>query len=214
MKPTAAALARSTRRYVRETRNFVDELSCYPRPRRFLEWSGLMILSKSIVVGESICVLVARGHDEEAFGLSRTLVDLFLTIRYITNKDSERRARRFYKFFAKEHANWDRVVVKYYQNTAFRQLPIHRRLMRWSYSYRSPHAWTGKGGQARTMAFERRKRGFSLEPEIAEFDYEGIYRWTSHYVHPTIVALGSHLITPGARFESTREKGGVSTTRR
>ncbi len=64
--------------------------------------------------------------------------------------------------------------------------------------YASPHKWSG-----------RNVKDMALEPDTVEIDpatgkhtvhdfaYRVIYRWTSHYVHPTIVALEKHLVQAG-----------------
>jgi len=36
------------------------------------------------------------------------------------------------------------------------------------------------------------------KPVVHEFAYKAIYRWTSHYVHPTIAALENHIVQAGA----------------
>ena len=60
--------------------------------------------------------------------------------------------------------------------------------------YRNPHKWTGLGDQIKQMTLEEdtHEHDGSGNPLRCEFDYEVVYKWTSHYVHPTVVALDAH----------------------
>jgi hypothetical protein len=69
------------------------------------DWVLLALVSKSIWVAKAVCNLVQGGYPEEAFGLTRTLTDIFFTVRYICNKDSDRRARQYANYFAKRAGN-------------------------------------------------------------------------------------------------------------
>jgi hypothetical protein len=47
-------------------------------------------------------------------------------------------------------------------------------------------------------------------PLTYEFLYEAVYRWTSHFVHPTVVALDSHLVQAGRDPFSVHARGLIS----
>jgi hypothetical protein len=62
--------------------------------------------------------------------------------------------------------------------------------------YPHPYNWTGLGDQTRKMAMEpdtydKDQHG---NPYTAEFAYEVVYKWTSHYVHPSVLVLDTHLV--------------------
>lgn len=63
---------------------------------------SLALYSKCITVAEAIIALLDAGFSNEAFGMTRTLVDIFTTLHYIANKDTDERAKRYYRFFAKD----------------------------------------------------------------------------------------------------------------
>ena len=86
---------RAVKRALRTIRSFADEKSYYPRAHLFADKVALGLLSKGITVAESVLLLVESGFPEEAFGLSRTLLEVALNLRFIANRDSERRAKRF-----------------------------------------------------------------------------------------------------------------------
>ena len=73
-------------RYVRGGRAMLDNKGYYPRNTVHADLVFLALLSKSIRVAEMICALVKCGFDEEAFGTTRTLLDLLITIRFIANR--------------------------------------------------------------------------------------------------------------------------------
>jgi hypothetical protein len=156
----------------------------------------LALLSKSIVTAKAACVLVKEGYYEEAFAVTRTMADLYFTVRYITNKDPLDRAEKFANFFAKNYQDWIKIVTKYYPHKLPEPSPKHDELMKLADSYPNPHKWTGMGDQTRQMAAEASTHEGTADgkPVTAGFDYEVIYKWASHFVHPTVVALETHAV--------------------
>jgi len=75
--------------------------------------------------------------------------------------------------------------------------------------FKDPHKWTGLGDQTRRMAMEEDVYGTRQtgRPATAEFDYKVIYRWTSHYVHATVVSLRSHAVERREAFVVHSTKG-------
>jgi hypothetical protein len=189
-------------RQIERLEEYVDGLEMIPATRYLRSAVLLAILSKALTVGRAVCNLVAAGFPAEAFGLTRTLVEIFLTVRYISNKDTEERARTYAEYFTKVHAEWGDLNTKYYPDRKLKPPGFHEEAMRVAEKFKSKHAWTGVGGQTRMMAFEEDtveldEKG---EPFRAEFDYEVIYFWTSHFVHGTVIALDGHAMPPGTIF--------------
>jgi hypothetical protein len=100
---------------------------------------ALALYSKCITVGEAALVLIDAGFSDEAFAMTRTLVDVFITLRYITNKDTDERAKRYAKFTAKESEQWEKVAflaakssptIKRKDATASGLFPISTQLVR------------------------------------------------------------------------------------
>jgi Family of unknown function (DUF5677) len=190
----------------------INEGQSYPRSNVYLDIVLLSLLSKSVTVARAVCMLVAAEFFDEAFGLGRTLLDIYFTVRYIANKDSLERAQRYAEFFARDYVDWLRLIDKYYPGK-LGALPEHdEEMLRVAAEFPSPHRWTGLGDQTRQMAFEESvvETAELGRPVTASFDYEVVYKWTSHYVHPTVVALESH--TTGAR-EAFRVHAGSGSQR-
>jgi hypothetical protein len=61
----------------------------YPRGYVFLDRVVLAHVSKALNVAQGINALIDAAFPEEAFGLSRTMVEIALNLRFITNRNSE-----------------------------------------------------------------------------------------------------------------------------
>lgn len=156
---------------------YIDGLEMIPSTR-FLRTAVLLaILSKALTVARAICTLVEAGFPAEAFGLSRTLVEIFLTVRYISNKDTEARAKTYAEYFSKVHAEWGELNTKYYPERELKFPAFHEEAIKVAEQFKSKHAWTGVGGQTRMMAFEEDAVELDEKghPFKSEFDYEVIY---------------------------------------
>lgn len=197
-------------RFIETIADLVNETGFYPRCNVYLDAVLLALLSKSLAVGSAVRVLVEAGFPEEAFGLSRTLIDLYLTTRYITNRDASGRADKFAGFSAKEKQGWDRISQKYYGRPATTDARRRSEILNEARQYPHPHWWTGRGDHTKQMALEDDTYEIdaaSGKPLTAEFDYEVVYKWTSYYVHPTASSLDSHAVQRGQRFSIHARKG-------
>ena len=83
---------RTLKRTVKKIRKLLDNKQYYPRANVMLDRVVLALVSKSVNVAQGVVSLIDAGLPEEAFGLSRTLVEVALSLRFVTNRDSERRA--------------------------------------------------------------------------------------------------------------------------
>jgi hypothetical protein len=50
--------------------------------------------------------------------MTRTLVDIFITLHYIANKDTDSRAQLYYQYFAKDIEGWSEVIKKFWLGMA------------------------------------------------------------------------------------------------
>jgi hypothetical protein len=157
---------------------------------------ALGLYSKCLTVAEAIITLLDSGFYDEAFGMTRTLVDIFITLHYIANKDTDDRAKMYYEFSAKDVEVWNEKVIPLYWPTLAQTLSDRTTAI--AATYPSPHYWSGK--TTKDLALEPDTVEFDPDtgqPLVHDFAYRVIYRWTSHYVHPSIVALTNHLVQAG-----------------
>ena len=74
----------------------------------------LALLSKALTVSRAICALVKAGFYAEAFGMSRTLIDIFFCVRYMSNKDTEARVTTYAEYAARIQKEWVNIGQKYF----------------------------------------------------------------------------------------------------
>jgi hypothetical protein len=86
---------RDLKRILRDLQAYFDNAFIYPRGNLLLDRVVLIHVSKALRVAQSVMALIDAGYGEEAFGLSRTMVEVGLNLRFITNRHSVRRAQRF-----------------------------------------------------------------------------------------------------------------------
>ena len=157
---------------------------------------ALALYSKSITVAEAIMALLDAGFSDEAFGMTRTLVDIFITLRYIANQGTDERAKLYYLYFARDIEGWHSVAKDFWPQ--MQQPLMSPRTIKAAARYPHPHRWSGK--TVKEMALEPdtiEVNPVTGKPAVHDFGYRVLYRWTSHYVHPTIGALENHVVQAG-----------------
>ena len=183
------------RKFVAYAKLRLNETRYYPPVNSYRYMVALALYSKGITVAEATLALLDAGFSDEAFGLTRTLVDIFITLRYIANRDTDDRAKRYALFASKESAEWAKVAMDFWPGNAY---PLDEDTKGRAATYPSPHKWSGM--HVKDMALEPDtveidpKTG---KPAVHDFAYRIIYRYTSLYVHPTIGALWNHLVHAG-----------------
>jgi hypothetical protein len=183
------------RRFVAYVKLRVDRTRWYPPVNAHRYLVALALFSKAITVAEATIVLLEAGFGDEAFGMTRTLIDIFITLHYIANEDTDERAKLYVEFFAKDSEAWAQLAEIYFPQMA---LTLDERTKNLAENYHHPHRWSGKSVGA--MALEpstRTKDPETGRPATNEVTYKMSFRWTSHYVHPTIVCLKNHLVQAG-----------------
>jgi hypothetical protein len=180
---------------IEELEHFINEWEIVPATRYYRSRVLLALMSKALTVGRAVCELVKMGFHGEAYGLSRTLAEIFFTVRFICNKDTEARAEKYFKYTTTIQKEFERLYEKHYLNK-----PVGKR---------NSYEWTGLRGQARQMALE--DDSFEMDangmPIKNEFDYDLIYWWTSQFVHGTVGSLFGHMAEPGETFRVRQHIG-------
>lgn len=187
----------------------IEGANIYPRGNVYLDKVLLGLLSKGFLVAKAVCILVLNDLAEEAFGLSRTLVEISLIGRYLINKQTknqmEVRAVRYTHYYAKVYSEWLKRAKRHYPSLKPGRNKSHKEFLRKARKYRSPYHWTLPpptkqqrkllGTNVSMMAKELdQHEQIGGIPIKWEFDYDWIYFWTSQYVHSTAWALNSHAV--------------------
>jgi hypothetical protein len=182
------------RKFLAYAKRSINDARIYPPITSHRYLVALALYSKCLTVAEAILVLIDAGFGDEAFGMTRTLIDIYITLRYIANKDTDRRARLYWQFSAKDRENLIALAKKYWPHLSFPSDPTSAKI---ATNYPSPHSWSGKTLKDMALEPDTFELDASGQPAIHGFPYEGMFRLTSHYVHPTIVSLPNHIVTPG-----------------
>jgi hypothetical protein len=90
-----------------------DTLFC-PRAGFALDQALLIVTSKALRLGLAICQLIAAGFYGEAFGLTRSVLEAFFIVKYISSKDAEDRARSYLQFRKTYYYNQEEIRKKHF----------------------------------------------------------------------------------------------------
>jgi hypothetical protein len=194
---------------IKRLERYLDGMKMIPATHRYRNAVILALLSKALTVARTICLVVDHGYPGEAFGMTRTLIEIYFCVRYIGNKDTEERAETYVKYHARVRKEWQAVIMKFYPHIPLDTISLDEEVEEAAKGFRNKAHWTGHGGQAKLMALEEdtvelNDQGDALK---AEFDYDAIYFWTSQYVHVTVEALNEHATTPGEVFRVRPRQG-------
>jgi hypothetical protein len=188
---------------IEKLERYIDDADFVPATQQHRGQMILALFSKALTVGRAICALVRAGFGEEAFGMSRTLFDIYFDVRYISNKNTESRAEKFAMFFTKDIEGWRRIVPRYYPQITMPEAAETKEILQIAENYSNPHDWSGEPHKTRSLAEEPDAYEFDStgKPTTALFDYEVFYKFTSHFVHSTVCALESHITERGDTFK-------------
>ncbi len=106
---TPSAERQKIRTFVESAKREIHRLGVVPRAVRKFPFDsvGLSTLSKAFAIAKA-CLRLASDHPDEAYGLSRSLVECATNLRYLTAVPSEqdRRTHDFVKFAMADKAFW------------------------------------------------------------------------------------------------------------
>ncbi len=108
---------RQVRTQIKRLERYINNLQMIPASRFYRSKVILPLFSKALTVGRAICVLVDKGFPAEAFGMSRTLVDMYFCVRYMSNKDTEARITTYVEYWARVHEEWGKIITKHFPAT-------------------------------------------------------------------------------------------------
>jgi hypothetical protein len=165
-------------------------------------------LTKAFQVHEAVLVLCRSGYGSEAVALSRIILEMYMTLRWITNQDQVRRAEDFAYFVAKRKEYAAKTFAKYRPGSpvaADAVKFVENTYKQYADKYGSFSFWSNKPNNLRQLAEEKD----ILIPELvapqddALMLYEIFYSWASDYVHVTAIALDETFPTTGAPYTTS-----------
>jgi Family of unknown function (DUF5677) len=87
--------------FVRQVENAFVSKAVFPR-NCYPDKALTRLLRRATTTAMSIARLTRSGYGADALGLTRSLIDDWLVVRWITNKETEVRGKLFYDFWAKQ----------------------------------------------------------------------------------------------------------------
>ena len=109
------------------------------------------VLRRSVKLTKTISNLAKASCGVDALALSRSLIDYWIVLRWITNQDSETRGRLFWHFGAKQKQRMAEVV-NIYRGPVGASVTLDPEIQRLASEYRRWDSW---GPGSRAMADKR-----------------------------------------------------------
>jgi hypothetical protein len=194
--------------YVRQAQREVEGLGIVPRsPHRYpFDIVGLATLSKAFAIATACLKLLASGFPDEAYGLSRSLVECSANLRYITAVRSEldKRSREFTKFAKADKAFWYHHALQSAKTTKEKaELRVYAKQMGIADNPKlARQHWSGQSGSFvwKTTLLDHALDG-TATVEYRKKAYAVDYYHTSAFVHCSLHAIDNYFIEDGVAFE-------------
>jgi len=188
-----------TRTYISSIRNVITELKIYPRAVKEYEFDhvALGLLSKAFRLSEACLTLFDAQYFDEAYGLSRSLVECAVTLRHLTMSSEEREARtkRYLDYFKAEKVYWLHQARSYGTDSQ-RLKDIEQYASKKKFEdfgvgpKQAVKHWSGLSGFSwKVTECEHPLDSPSNTQEKRKRDYVVDYHQTSQYVHCSIWSL-------------------------
>lgn len=179
----------------------IDDAFFCPRADHQLDRVLLGLTSKAVSLARATCHLVQGGFYGEAFGLSRSSVEAFLLMKFISNRKSEERALSYLNFFKAHLYNVEKVRKKHLSRVKTPDAQRKQWLKDAETIPNKTKGWENAWNMASEVYDDPREANRRTgKPYQAMFDYEGIYEKTSHWVHCGSLSLHRHLPQGGGGF--------------
>jgi hypothetical protein len=206
-----ASEIRKVRAYVKNAESEIGKLRIIPRVTRGyrhrypFDLVGLANLSKAFALAKACLKLLASDHADEAHGLSRSLVECAMNLRYLTTDPvlQDGRTRDFAKFAMADKAFWYHYAL---ENTKNRKdkAELHAYAKQLGIVANTKPArqhWAGKGsGFVWYVAMLDHPLDGPMTVKHRKNAYAVDYYQTSAFVHCSLPAIDSYYADDGVPF--------------
>jgi hypothetical protein len=167
-------------------------------------------LTKAFQVHEAILVLCREGYGSEAMALSRIMLEMLITLRWITNNDQLRRAEDFAFFVAKRKEYAARSFAKYQPGNPIAAdvvTFVENTYKQYADKYKSWNFWSNSN-TLKELASEKENLIQGLTPPNDDMlmYYELFYSQASDYVHGTAMALDEAFPLAGTPYTASAKR--------
>ncbi len=170
---------------LKEIRTSVNELQIFPR--RFPELDRVLfgLLNRSLNTVESLLLLGRESRGADAMALSRVAIEIWIIVRWITNKDQFARAQKFAFFESKLVERTVAMIRTHDPNTTIPGRLERIELANVADKYSSHIHWAGT---VRAMAEEAEEVDNTISDTL--YFYNVPYFMSSWYAHANVAGVG------------------------
>jgi hypothetical protein len=170
-----------------------------PRNGFAFERVPLMVASRALRIGLAVCHLVKGGFYAEAFGTTRSVLEAFFIVKYVSTKDCEERAQSYLDYTEAYYYNQEEIRKAYFPHLPTPEWLTQELLDRVKQRFgKNPRKWKA----AYNMAAEYYDHPAEIDTTTGKgyqalSEYDGMYEMTSHYVHVTSFSTrGNYYASP------------------
>jgi hypothetical protein len=208
---------RKVRVYVKNAKIEIDRLGIIPRVAYKYPFDivGLSSLSKAFAIAQATLKLLASNYPDEAFGLSRSLVEVATNLRYLTvdPAEQERRTREFVRFTMADKAFWYHHALES-ATTEKEKAAIRAYAKEWGIADDPKSArqhWSGKSPFIWNATMLDHPLDGAMTQSHRKKVYAVDYYRTSTFVHCSAPAIVCYCTDDGVPFHVSASSGHLET---
>src|ERR1700722_17100998 len=129
--------SRQVVRQIARLEKFVNNWRMLPATKDPRNAVFLALLSKALNVGRAVCTLVLSGFPTEAFGLSRTLIEIYFSLRYMGSRETQERVTTYIEYGTRVKKEWFDINAKYYPERKLHLSSSHDEEMKTAAKFKS-----------------------------------------------------------------------------
>jgi hypothetical protein len=207
VKPEIVGEIKKVSRFVRTAESEINRLGIYPRSPWMYPFDivSLATVSKAIALSKACLKLLNTGLPDEAFGLSRSIVECAINLRFMTAEwePLDTRVRNYVKHHLADKAFWAHHCLE-----LFAGKPEEKEIREYMDAEgivpdtkpASRH-WSGEKGFVRgTMIIDHPLDG-SITTERKKISYAADYFQTSTFVHCSLPAVDNYFVEEATPFQ-------------
>lgn len=211
--PNSIREIRSVQAYLRRAEREVDRLGIVPRlPYRHpFDILGLAMVSKVFALSKACLKLLVFNFPDEAFGLSRSIVECSTNLRYLTAEPDlqYRRSRDFVKFTMADKAFWAHYALEHSTEKG-KESEIRQYMEREGIVADTKPArrhWSGEDGFVWKVAISDHPLDGAKTQKHRKAEHAANYYNANTFVHCSCPAIDSYCPNEGTAFRVSSSSG-------
>jgi len=199
--------------YISLAREHIEGLNIYPRDARRYPFDGvsLELVSKSFALSKACLTLLDAGLPDEAYGLSRSIVECALILRHMTRDRSRQstEAAKFFSFSLKAMNFWLHHVRRFGDSNIL--LDADRLAKEWNLDTEKAieftRGWDDKFKTRAVLKQEHPLDGLHNPLDVRISQHAADYTHTSQFVHCSQAGIDNYFPDIGSPFRLKKSVG-------